>query len=68
MKINEGMFDRSVRTIIGLGLVAWGFWAHNSLGIVAVIVGLIPLLTGLIGWCPLYQILGVSTNSRKKSA
>ncbi|EQA38708.1 PF11127 family protein [Leptospira inadai serovar Lyme str. 10] len=68
MKINEGMFDRSARTILGLALVAWGFWAHNSLGIIAVIVGQIPFLTGLIGWCPIYQVLGLSNDSRRKNA
>ncbi len=55
---NEGMVDRILRIALGMGLLAltvvgprspWGY------------VGIVPLLTGLIGSCPLYTILGVNT-------
>ncbi|MBL7543162.1 MAG: DUF2892 domain-containing protein [Bdellovibrionaceae bacterium] len=58
MKKNEGTFDRVARVLIGLGLLSmivigpqtmWG------------LVGLVPLLTGLVGFCPLYAILGFSS-------
>jgi len=57
-KTNEGTIDRILRVIVGLALIAivfvgpktpWGW------------VGLVPLLTGLVGTCPLYTILGVRT-------
>ena len=58
MKFNVGGIDRVLRIVVGLALVAivfvgpmtpWGW------------VGLVPLLTGLIGWCPPYAMLGWST-------
>jgi len=57
-KTNEGTIDRVLRVIVGLALIAivfigpqtpWGW------------VGLVPLLTGLAGTCPLYSILGICT-------
>ena len=58
MKLNEAIWDRMVRIVLGAGLLAlvflgpqtpWGF------------VGVVPLVTGLVGFCPLYRMLGVST-------
>mgnify|MGYP001826250820 FL=1 len=55
---NEGRLDRALRIIVGAGLLAldiggpqtaWGW------------VGAIPLITGLIGNCPVYSIFGVNT-------
>jgi hypothetical protein len=57
-KTNEGTIDRVLRVIVGLALIAivfvgpqtpWGW------------IGLVPLLTGLVGTCPLYTILGIRT-------
>ncbi|CAM3461595.1 DUF2892 domain-containing protein [Hydrogenibacillus schlegelii] len=62
MKANMGPVDRVIRVIIGIVLLflvfvgpktPWGW------------IGLVPLLTGLIGFCPLYAIFGIST--RKSS-
>ncbi|GAB6034849.1 YgaP family membrane protein [Galenea microaerophila] len=56
--MNIGNLDRIIRVIIGavLTYLAYagilGSWAY---------IGLIPLFTGLIGWCPLYTLLGVQT-------
>ncbi len=64
MKVNESMFDRSVRVLIGLGLVAlwvFGVVTITAWAIVAVAVGAILVLTGLVGFCPLYAVLGGST-------
>ncbi len=59
---NEGTIDRVLRVVIGLALLIWfyldqsgGFWHYSKL------IGIIPLVTGLVGTCPLYQVLGVST-------
>lgn len=62
LKRNMGPVDRILRVIIGIGLILlvfvgpktpWGW------------IGLLPLVTGLIGFCPLYAIVGIST--RKSS-
>jgi hypothetical protein len=60
MRPNEGRLDRVVRVIIGIGVLslvfvgpqtAWGY------------LGAVPLLTGLVGICPLYSVLGINTCS-----
>ncbi|NKX45239.1 YgaP family membrane protein [Roseicyclus persicicus] len=62
MSRNEGTLDRALRIIAGLVLIslvfigpqtAWGW------------VGLVPLLTGLVGVCPLYSLLGINTCALK---
>jgi hypothetical protein len=57
MNKNVGGFDRLLRILIGLIVVAWGVYAQNWWGA----VGAVPLLTGLIGWCPLYFPFGLKT-------
>lgn len=55
---NEGTIDRAVRIVLGLGLISLAFIGPQSpLGY----LGLVPLATGLIGFCPLYKIFGLST-------
>ena len=57
---NEGTIDRAVRIVLGLGLLSLTFIGPQSpLGY----IGLVPLATGLIGFCPLYRLIGVSTCS-----
>ncbi len=58
MKLNEGKLDRTVRVIIGLGLLSLVFIGPQSLW---GLIGLVPLATGLIGFCPLYKVFGFST-------
>lgn len=63
MKSNMGSIDRSVRIIVGLvlvglaltGSVGWWGW-----------LGVVPIVTGAIGNCPLYSIIGVNTCGTKK--
>ena len=55
---NEHSVDRALRVLLGLGLLSLTFLGpHTTLGF----LGLVPLATGLMGRCPLYSILGVST-------
>ncbi len=65
MKLNVGGFDRIARILIGLvllglaatGTVGWWGW-----------LGIVPLATGAIGWCPPYAMLGFSTCAMKTKA
>lgn len=62
MKLNVGGIDRILRIVVGLVLVVVGFFVlSGTLGTVVGIVGLIPLATGAIGWCPLYLPFNIST-------
>ncbi len=59
---NEGTIDRAVRIIAGLGILSLAFVGPQTpLGY----LGLVPLATGLIGFCPVYKLLGFSTTARK---
>jgi hypothetical protein len=63
MTKNVGGIDRILRIAIGLALIAAA--ATGALGLWAY-VGVVPLLTGLAGWCPPYALLGFNTCSMKK--
>lgn len=58
MKVNEGSMDRALRVAAGLVLI--GLAASGTVGAWGYI-GLVPLLTGAVGICPLYSILGINT-------
>jgi len=64
MKANVGTLDRAARLVIGAGLItltasgvvgAWGY------------VGVIPLITAAMGFCPLYALIGVSSCPLKRA-
>ena len=58
---NIGKLDRVIRTVAG---VALGAAAYQTGGVAAIILGAaagIALVTGLIGWCGLYVLLGINT-------
>jgi hypothetical protein len=58
LRNNAGRADRIVRVIVGLGLLSLtAVGPHTAWGY----LGLVPLLTGLVGTCPLYSIIGFST-------
>jgi hypothetical protein len=61
MKSNVGSIDRWARVVLGLAIVAAGFYFKSWFGL----VGLIPLGTALVGWCPAYVPLGISTCARR---
>jgi hypothetical protein len=64
MKVNEGTIDRVLRVAVGLVLI--GLAAAGTVGVWGYI-GVVPLLTGLVGICPAYAIFGISTCPMKKS-
>jgi len=57
MQCNVGKADKIVRVIIGLVIIVLGLYFKSWWGA----IGLAPLLTALIGWCPLYVPLGIKT-------
>jgi len=63
MKVNEGTIDRTLRVVAGLVLI--GLAATGTVGVWGWI-GILPLLTGVIGFCPGYAIFGMSTCPMKK--
>ena len=63
MKVNEGTIDRVLRVVVGLVLI--GLAAAGTVGVWGYI-GVVPLLTGLVGFCPAYAIFGISTCAMKK--
>lgn len=65
MKANVGGIDRIARIIVGLALIALS--ATGTVGVWGWI-GVVPLLTGLIRWCPLYPLLGISSCPLKKNS
>ncbi|HHQ13894.1 MAG TPA: DUF2892 domain-containing protein [Chromatiales bacterium] len=58
MNKNVGGIDRALRVIVGVALLAMVFvgpqtpWGW---------IGIVPLVTGLIGWCPAYSLFGIKT-------
>ncbi len=63
--LNEGTVDRAIRVIVGLVLLSLVFvgpatpWG---------LVGLVPLLTGIVGFCPLYRLVGIDTRGAARGA
>jgi uncharacterized membrane protein YdbT with pleckstrin-like domain len=59
VNVNVGSLDRILRVIVGLALIAMVFvgpqtpWGW---------IGIVPLATAVMRWCPLYKLIGVSTN------
>ena len=72
MSFNEGNLDRALRIIIGLALIGLVFknttkllgWNLGLWGW----IGIVPLATGLTGWCPAYTLLGINSCPMKRSA
>ncbi|NDP40173.1 MAG: DUF2892 domain-containing protein [Rhodoferax sp.] len=64
MKTNEGGIDRILRIVAGLALI--GLTLNGNIGVWGW-VGVVPLATGALGWCPLYTLLGINSCPMKKS-
>ena len=58
---NEGSLDRILRVVVGLALLAGFFVFPDAAYRWAFLIGVVPLVTGLVGTCPLYSILGINT-------
>ncbi len=63
--INEGTLDRTIRVIVGLGILSLTIVGPHSLW---GLVGLVPLATGIFGFCPAYTLLGIRTCPAPTSA
>ncbi len=65
---NVGTADRIVRLVLGGLLLIVGLvrpaWASGVLATVLAVVGLVLLLTGIFGLCPLYRLFGINTKGR----
>jgi hypothetical protein len=57
-RANESTIDRSVRVVLGLVLLSLVFVGPQSLW---GLIGVVPLVTGLAGSCPMYSLIGVKT-------
>ncbi len=58
MTVNVGTIDRVARIVVGLGLLSLVFVGPKTLW---GLIGLVPLTTAAVGWCPLYSLIGVKT-------
>lgn len=62
IKQNVGQTDRLLRTILGIYAMLFGFlFAQGIIGAIIGVIGLAAFITGLVGWCGIYAILGKST-------
>jgi hypothetical protein len=63
MSLNIGIFDRLARIVVGLALIAFalGYLAPDTGWNWVCWIGVIPILTALVGTCPLYSVLGISS-------
>ncbi|GEM_PF-755055 len=59
MKQNVGILDQTLRLVVGIFLIVLGFYYSNNW--ILYIVGTVVLLTGIIGYCPVYEMLNMST-------
>jgi len=59
MKQNVGILDQTLRLVLGIFLIVLGFYYGNNW--VLYLVGAIVFVTGIIGYCPLYEILNITT-------
>ncbi len=69
MSTNVGTIDRVLRIVIGIALIAFalGFVAPSATYAWIGWIGVIPLLTALVGSCPLYSVVGLSTCPAKRA-
>ncbi len=67
MKSNVGGIDKVLRIVVGLGVLSLIFILEGNARWWG-LVGLLPLLTGLVNFCPLYTLIGASTCPMKDKA
>lgn len=61
MTCNVGKIDRIIRGVVGAVALWWGVMNGN---VIADVVGVVLLLTTIIGWCPPYALLGINTGCK----
>jgi hypothetical protein len=71
-KKNMGRLDRTLRFIVGvtlipIGLLVLGGWQGNLIGVLVAAFALLPLVTSLTGFCPVYVPFGISTLDREQN-
>lgn len=59
---NVGRADKIIRIVLGVVIIAFGIYSKSLWGL----VGIVPLFTAFIGWCPAYNLLGLSTDRKVK--
>lgn len=64
LKVNESADDRMARITVGVFVVAVGLALDGIWGLVFGIGGLVPLASGLIGWCPIYALFKIKPANR----
>ena len=62
MCFNLGITDRIIRSVAGLGIIAYGVLTQNY---ILAAVGAVPLLTAIIGFCPFYPLIKLNTGCKK---
>ena len=63
MRRNVGKTDRWIRILVGAAILAIGIANRNWWGA----IGLLPLLTAAVRWCPLYALIGISTEKNREA-
>lgn len=61
MNANIGSIDRYLRILIGILIIGYGFFAKSWWGL----IGIVPVITALTKYCPVYGIIKFSTNKEK---
>lgn len=67
MTFNVGMYDRVIRVWLGIMAMLFAYYSPEYPFAWLGWFGVIPLLTGMFGWCGLYKLLGISTIKNGKS-
>jgi hypothetical protein len=62
MAANVGGIDKILRIVAGVGLIGWALSGGPSWAW----IGIVPLATGIMGWCPAYTLLGIKTCPMQK--
>lgn len=60
MTQNIGGIEKIIRIVLGVALLVWGFVLSDPFNYWG-LIGIVPLATALIGWCPAWTLLGINT-------
>ena len=60
MKANVGSTDKAIRIVIGVLALSLFFFLEGNIRFLG-LIGIVPIATALLGWCPAYSLLGVNT-------